>query len=234
MSLEDLGMPIFSDLQLGGLRPGDVVEFCGFEGSGKSELLLNIAATCVLPKECGSTAINGRGVEAVLVSTDNKFDLLRLVSILEGKVISSEATAAEGKRSFVGSARNTALHLEQLRKIVEDALSRLHVVCCHSSSELVVSLQFLRSFIHNNPEACVVLLDDTASFYWMDRLDAGPNASLSASEHTQRQCVDGLKMLVADHHLVVFLATRTVEGRHVSTYVYEAFCLHNHCTPPYG
>lgn len=39
------------------LMAGDVVELCGSEGSGKSELLLNVTAQCVLPKKNGGVLI---------------------------------------------------------------------------------------------------------------------------------------------------------------------------------
>ena len=91
-SLEDVGLPLFSHLQ-SDLKPGDVTELCGAERTGKSELLLSITAHCILPKSWKDKKLPGRGVEVIYICTDYKFDLLRLVSILEGKTHTQYATS---------------------------------------------------------------------------------------------------------------------------------------------
>ncbi|XP_029810196.1 DNA repair protein XRCC2 [Suricata suricatta] len=60
---------------------GDVLEFHGPEGTGKTEMLYHLTARCVLPKSEG-----GLEAEVVFVDTDYHFDLLRLVAILERRL----------------------------------------------------------------------------------------------------------------------------------------------------
>ncbi|XP_025947394.1 DNA repair protein XRCC2 isoform X2 [Apteryx rowi] len=57
---------------------GDVVEFHGPEGTGKTEMLYHLIARCILPKSGG-----GLEVEVMFIDTDYHFDMLRLVTILE-------------------------------------------------------------------------------------------------------------------------------------------------------
>nr|XP_054767459.1 DNA repair protein XRCC2-like [Lytechinus pictus] len=67
-------------------RPGDVVEVYGSSGSGKTELLLNLTATCVLPEQWKGIDIGGLGTSVVFVDTDHQFSMLRLFALLEHKV----------------------------------------------------------------------------------------------------------------------------------------------------
>ena len=63
------------------VEAGDVIEFNGSEGTGKSELLMAIAAQCILPK-----SLSGCGRDVIYINTDHKFDIVRFVTIVEQKV----------------------------------------------------------------------------------------------------------------------------------------------------
>ena len=231
-SLGTLGLPLFSSLPSarGGLCAGDVVEVTGGEGSGKSEILLNIAARCVLPRWWGDREIGGREVEVVWMSTDRKFDVIRLVAILEGTV-SSELTAGDrGGTAECGSRYSRVpppgtfgstvpvkpttpgvatmdgnSEGDEYRALITSSLSRLHVVYCTSSTELATTLQSLRLvFLRTHPDVCALMLDNVAEFYWVDRAE---RESLVHGAHVkQSMWVNALRSLIEDHHLVVFSA----------------------------
>ena len=214
-SLGTLNLPLFSGLPspTGGLCPGDIVELCGGEGSGKSELLLNITAQCVLPRRWCAREIGGREVEVVWVSTDHKFDVLRLVAILEGKVCGQQTSGGdhttqehmcslEGTTYFQDSGTREAPRDPDYEDMITSCLSRVHVVYCNSSSELGMTLQSLRlSLLRTHPDVCTLVLDNIAEFYWVDRA-----VHVSGSEARQAVWVDTLRVLIEEHHLVVFAA----------------------------
>lgn len=77
-------------------RPGDVVEIYGNSGSGKTELLLNLAAMCILPEQWKAIDIGGLGTSVVFIDTDHQFSMLRLFALLERKV--AEAIDKRTKR----------------------------------------------------------------------------------------------------------------------------------------
>ncbi|XP_057272508.1 DNA repair protein XRCC2 isoform X3 [Pezoporus wallicus] len=60
---------------------GDVIEFHGPEGTGKTEMLYHLVARCIIPKSGG-----GLEVEVMFIDTDYHFDMLRLVTILENRL----------------------------------------------------------------------------------------------------------------------------------------------------
>ena len=208
-SLGTLGIPLFTSLPSpgGGLCPGDMVEVTGGEGSGKSEFLLNIAARCVLPRQWCDREIGGREVEVVWMSTDHKFDILRLVAILEGVV--SKAMSCSNDREITQSSNTAGVSVheresESYQTLISSSLSRLHVVYCTSSTELALTLQSLRvSFLTAHPDTCAIVLDNVAEFYWTDRAEAD---SLRGAQVKQCAWVNALHSLVEQHHLVVFSA----------------------------
>lgn len=224
-SLGTLDLPLFSSLPSPGgvLCPGDVVELIGEEGSGKTETLLNITAQCVLPCSWHGREMGGKEVEVVWMCTDYKFDVLRLVAVLEGKVIARGEKTIERCFQFpsthrainskigtqlqhtVHSASSKDADLESdYRTLITSCLSRVHIINCNSSTELGVTLQSLRqSFLPAHPYVCALVLDNVAEFYWVDRADAG---SMRGSDIKQSVWANALHRLVEDHHLVIFAA----------------------------
>jgi RecA/RadA recombinase len=80
----------------GGIRGGDVVEFYGKTGSGKTELLLHIVASAILPPSWTPTAavrleLGGEGAGVVFFDNDLKFDIRRLERVLRVRIRSAVA-----------------------------------------------------------------------------------------------------------------------------------------------
>ena len=223
--LGTLGLPLFNSLPSpgGGLCPGDLVEVTGGEGSGKTEILLNIVTQCVLPRMWCGREVGGREVEVVWVSTDHKLDLLRLVAILEGGVCRSHPNTHDGRRGATDRQLcsvypNTAVYGPPLRTresvsekdseheaLIMSCLSRVHVVHCSSGTELGLALQSLRlSFLGAHPDVCALFLDNVAEFHWLDRAEAA--GSLHGALVKQSTWVNALSLLMKEYHLVTFAA----------------------------
>ena len=179
----DLSVPLFSHLPFG-LKPGDAVEFQGDEGCAKSELLLNIAVNCVLPKSWNGVQLpEGRNVDVVYVSTDFKLDVLRLVDLLESRI-----GGALSKHGFQCD-----------EELIHQCLSRVHVLYCKTSVEVVTALQSLKTYLHCNPNVCVLMLDNIATFYWIDKLQ------YASSNSMESRVAQGVEELMAEYHLVMFI-----------------------------
>lgn len=155
------------------------MEFFGNEGTGKSEMLLNILAGCIVPqhKQC-----------VIFIDTDCHFSIIRLVQILEHRLFS-----------------NVSVCVENREKIIRDCLSRLYYFRCHSSIQLVETTESLKAILPKKPEICCIMIDSISAFYWQNRSSLGE--SLSEQELHQRRLVSTLKSLVFNYSLAVF-ATR--------------------------
>ena len=165
-------------------------------------MLANIAAHCVLPKLWNGSKLPGRGVEVVYICTDRKFDLLRLVTILEGKIHVHVGRTEIPCEDQAGQNTVGVQYDDSYRGLIESCLSCIHVLYCDSSAELLSALLALRAFLQRHPEVCTLCLDHVGSFYWADRSECG-GARQSASVRQQRW-VGALSELIHEHHLVVF------------------------------
>ena len=168
-------------------------------------MLLNIAANCVLPKLWNGSKLPGRGVEVVYICTDYKFDLLRLVTILEGKV-HGHAGKAEitGEDQVCHEPTGIQHDDDSHRELIKSCLGRVHIHHCNSSAELLFALHSLKTFLRSHPEVCTLCLDHVGSFYWVDRSECG--GTRQSSEYRQQLWVSALSELIQEHHLVVFAA----------------------------
>ncbi|XP_051467784.1 DNA repair protein XRCC2 [Apus apus] len=128
---------------------GDVIEFHGAEGTGKTEMLYHLIARCIIPKSGG-----GLQVEVMFIDTDSHFDLLRLVTILEHRL----AQGAE--------------------EVIKQCLARLFLVNCNSSTQLLLTLYSLENMFCSRPSLCLLILDSISAFYWIDRSNGGESLTL--------------------------------------------------------
>ncbi|XP_004594452.2 DNA repair protein XRCC2 [Ochotona princeps] len=131
---------------------GDILEFHGPEGTGKTEMLYHLTARCILPKSEG-----GLEVEVLFIDTDYHFDMLRLVTVLEHRLSqSSEDT-------------------------IKHCLGRLRLVYCSSSTQLLLTLYSLEATFCSRPSLCLLILDSLSVFYWIDRVNGGESVNLQES-----------------------------------------------------
>ena len=90
--------------------------------------------------------------------------------------------------------------------------------------ELVITLFSLKTFLDNHLNVCALLLDNVATFWWVER------AVNPAGDHEQRRWTCALNELIREYHLVVFatrpLLAKEVYGSHekVSNINYVCMC----------
>uniref|UniRef100_A0A1A8HWW4 X-ray repair complementing defective repair in Chinese hamster cells 2 n=2 Tax=Nothobranchius kuhntae TaxID=321403 RepID=A0A1A8HWW4_NOTKU len=156
---------------------------------GKTELLYHLLCRCVLPKETG-----GLEVDVVFVDTDYSLDMSRLVSILDSKLSSGLSTCSTSAGSD--------------EAVLRSCLSRLLVVHCSSSSQLLLTLHFLETTLSSRPSVALLLIDSISAFYWSDSSEGG--ASLSKREEKLSKCSELLGRLLRDYRITIFASCRTV------------------------
>ncbi|XP_060936811.1 DNA repair protein XRCC2 [Limanda limanda] len=175
---------------------GEVVELYGAEGTGKTELLYHLLCRCVLPKAAG-----GLEVDVVFVDTNYSLDMLRLVSIIDSRLNPALSTSSP----LAGSDE------EALRS----CLSRLLVVHCSSSSQLLLTLHFLENSFSSRPGLALLLIDSISAFYWLDRCEGG--ASFSKQEEKLSKCSELLGRLLRDYRITVFATCHALRRSHRGT-----------------
>ncbi|XP_026218113.1 DNA repair protein XRCC2 [Anabas testudineus] len=173
----------------GGPDHGEVVELYGTEGTGKTELLYHLLCRCVLPKAAG-----GLEVDVGFVDTDYSLDMLRLVSILDNRLNAARSTSSP----LAGSDE----------AVLRSCLSRLLVVHCSSSSQLLLTLHFLENSLSSRPALALLLIDSISAFYWVDRSEGG--ASVTKQEERLSKCAGLLHRLLRDYKITVFATCHAI------------------------
>ncbi|XP_039522673.1 DNA repair protein XRCC2 isoform X2 [Pimephales promelas] len=172
-----------------GPRQGDVVEFHGMEGTGKTETLYHLIIRCIMPVQNG-----GLEVGVVFVDTDYHFDMLRLVSALEGRL-------AQDLKESNGSENEP-------EERVRSCLRRLSVVHCNSSVQLLLTLHYLENTFSSQPSVGLLVIDSISAFYWVDRFSGGE--STVCQEANLRKCTELLDRLRRNYGIVVFATTHAI------------------------
>jgi len=214
-ALDGLDTNLFGDTPEG-IQPGNVVEFSGQEGSGKSEMLLHLIANCILPKSWKDLKLNGKSVSIVYVDTDYHFQLLRLVTIMEHRILNrikdnQTAEFLENNRSntMENISGNYSDHYPEKYSDYEDfiksCLGRLFIVHSNSSIQFLATILSLENLLAAKPEVGVFMIDSLSAFYWLDRCSGGE--SQSHQEHNQRKIVDVIRKYTRQYH-VVLIATK--------------------------
>ncbi|CAL9697802.1 unnamed protein product [Knipowitschia caucasica] len=169
---------------------GEVVEISGPEGTGKTALLYHLLIGCLLPLSAG-----GLEVSVAFVDTDHSLDMIRLVSLLDQRL-------------------HTAVPPADLEEsLLRSCLSRLFVLHCSSSSQLLLTLHFLETTITTRPGLSLLLIDSISAFYWLDRAEGG--TSYSKREERLNKCSELLGRLLRDYKITVFATCHSI--RHKSS-----------------
>ena len=217
-SLDGLDANLFGDIPEG-IQPGNVVEFSGQEGSGKTEILLHLITNCILPKSWKDLKLNGRSVGVVYVDTDYHFQLLRLVTIMEHRILNAikvtqTGASLENNRSTTGEnipASDSAHYPEKYsdyEDFIKSCLGRLFIVHCNSSIQLLATVLSLENLLAAKPEVGVFMIDSLSAFYWLDRCSGGE--SQSHQEHNQRKIVDVIRKYAQQYHVVLIATKQTI------------------------
>lgn len=159
------------------------------EGTGKTETLYHLITRCIMPVHSG-----GLEVAVVFVDTDFHFDMLRLVSILEGQ-LAKHLKESDGSET-------------EPEEGVCSCLRRLSVVHCNSSAQLLLTLHYLENSISIKPSLDLLIIDSISAFYWVDRYSGGE--SVACQEANLRKCAEFLDKLRKNYGIVIFATTHAI------------------------
>ena len=190
------------------IQARDTIELSGEEGSGKTELTLHIIIRCILPDVWNGSVVGGLSVSVIVVDTEMKFPMLRLISVLEQRLI----VASEDQASSSNEPSSSNVHAKSSKNehsmadtesFIKDCLQRLHLVTCDSSLQLLMTLHALEPLMNSNPEICVLVVDSISNYFWTDKLTGGE--SRGKQEEKLRTICETLQRLIDDYHLVLVM-----------------------------
>nr|KAF7437684.1 hypothetical protein H0235_000075 [Vespula pensylvanica] len=141
-----------------GLRNTDIIEITGNASSGKSLLLANILAKCILPDTYDGIRVKGLAASAVLINTDCHFQISKLIKVM--------STIVTDVYKSVGIKR---VNNETISKIVNDVLDNLIIINCYGNDQFLLTLQTLESILFRNNKIVILAIDSISAYYWQTR-----------------------------------------------------------------
>ena len=153
---------------------------------------------CILPEYWNNLHLGGHNAGVILLDTDMKFSILRLVQLIEKYILHKVSE----KPGLVN------LDSEVLEKFIIDSLQNLHILRCSDSDKFVLTLHNLESLLCNDPNIAAIMIDSISAFYWIDRMNGGD--SIPSQEANMKNATEVLSKLVNSYNLVLFATKNAV------------------------
>lgn len=144
----------------GGIRTGQITEFCGAPGVGKTQIGMQLAINVQMP-----AAFNGLAGEAVYLDTEGSFAAKRCSQMAEAFCRHLEKVAVRRKDDAL---------LAEARKLDPDRiLERIHFFRARDVTEQLAVIDILPSFVREHPSVKLVIIDSIAFHFRQDFEDMG-------------------------------------------------------------
>lgn len=142
----------------GGVCSGQVTEFCGVPGIGKTQLGMQLAVDVQIP-----VAFGGVGGKAVYVDTEGSFMVDRAADIA--------AATVNHIRLMAQRRPHLAAELEAMDLTVDSMLDGIYYFRIHDSIEQVALVNMLDQFLQVHPEVKVIIIDSITFHFRQDFKD---------------------------------------------------------------
>ena len=144
-----------------------VIEICGLKPcSGRTQLLLYIISTFLLPKVSNGIPINGHEAAIALIDLSSIFPILRLSKIMKQQI-----------QAAISKSSSETIDEQGISKLVYTSLDHLHIFRPQSSAAFLATVKSLPShFLDDttkhysaNRRLAAIIITDLDAFYWQDR-----------------------------------------------------------------
>eukprot|EP00051_Salpingoeca_urceolata_P031293 m.11098 g.11098 ORF g.11098 m.11098 type:complete len:402 (+) comp3930_c0_seq1:332-1537(+) len=165
----------------GGVAIGQITEFCGAPGVGKTQLGIQLAVDVQVPKQ-----FDGQGGEALYIDTEGSFVVERVEEIAQAAVNHLEGHAKEELDEFS----------------VESVLRGIHYMRVHSHQQQIAVVETLVDFLAEHPDVKLVVIDSVAFHFRRDFEDMGLRTRLLNS------LAQSLLRAASEHSLAIVLVNQ--------------------------
>ena len=167
---------------INGLKEGDSIECSGRAGSGKTEMLLNVISYFILPE----AITNQKSIKIIFFDNDWKFDILRLIQIIQSKIT-----------NHLKSTDKEMINRVEMEQMIKECLNRIIIYKPKNTNQFLLTLLFLKEVFALNShcqrqkqrqeeettevvqqqndndldteEIKVIMIDSFLPWYWIDK-----------------------------------------------------------------
>lgn len=184
--------PDMSNLQpqlLNALKPGEVVEFGGGPGSGKSFLCLHLLTSALLPQAWHGMKLHGCEAQIVFIDSDMTFNILIIENMLTRKIKRTlkkcqevlkkkrKSGVNDGELSIFTNINEAEILFrtvkddlkKKINDLVKNCLSSLFYFRCKDSSQFAITLISIDQLLITKPNISMIVIDSISAFYWYDK-----------------------------------------------------------------
>jgi len=150
----------------GGVSVGQLTEFCGLPGVGKTQLCMQLAIDTTIPAVFGG--IEG---EVVYIDSEGSLSIERLSEIANGVLVNLGlvASSPNGNSSLRENQRNA---LNQLGGL-DSLLGKIYYWRVYDCVELMACVKRLHEFLCTHPKVKLIIVDSVAFHFRQDLSDMG-------------------------------------------------------------
>jgi len=170
----------------GGIALGQVTEFCGVPGVGKTQLGMQLAINVQLPE-----AFKGAAGEAIYIDTEGSFTTERCAQMAKSFSIHLTKIAAQKKDAgrIAAAAATTP----------DSILSRIHLFRARDNVEQLAIVDALPSFLDAHPSVRIIIVDSVTFHFRQDFAD------MAARTRQLAQMAQSFMALAGERKLAVVL-----------------------------
>lgn len=135
-----------------------IIEIAGASATGKTVLLCQFIAKCILPARYKGIEIDGCDACAILIDTLGHVQMSKIAELMRATVRSACQVAAD-----VQSPAETVDY------IVNKSLENLTVISCCNNDQLQLTLHTLEDEFLGNERIALLAIDNILAYYWQAR-----------------------------------------------------------------
>ncbi|GAB1865363.1 DNA-repair protein XRCC2 [Camponotus japonicus] len=139
----------------------NVIEIVGASATGKTLLLCQFIAKCILPARYKGIKIDGCDSCAILIDTYGQVQMSKLAELMTIMTLTACKTAG------------MQLPIETVDLVVNKSLENLTVINCCNNDQLQLSLQALEDELLSNERIALLAIDNILAYYWQVRREKG-------------------------------------------------------------
>jgi RAD51-like protein 2 len=181
------------DVMLGGGVPvGQITEFCGVPGVGKTQLGIQLALNVQIPE-----VFNGLGGEAVYIDTEGSFVVER-VAEMAAELSNHLHKLARGQAAKNKSQDAIVNQISAAQSMTRDRfLEGIQIFRVHDQTETIATINHLAAYLKLHTKIRLVVIDSIAFHFRQDLTDTTARSRMLSS------VAQTLNQLAYDHNLAV-------------------------------
>lgn len=144
-----------------GVSNDKIIEIVGASSTGKTLLLCQFLAKCILPAQYKEIKINGCDICAIIIDTLGQIQISNITEFMT---------------SIIHNAcRNIGVRLpvEMVDSIVKKSLENLTVIRCCNNDQFQIVLNMLDNEFLGNEKIALLAIDNIVAYYWQERWAKG-------------------------------------------------------------